>query len=211
MQHLEMGMRHTDEGARRIAAVGESPLFRACLGRIDAAEADRAFCRHGLPHALDVARIAWILNLERAYGLSRDVVYAAGLLHDVGRAGQYATGEDHDVAGVRIAEEILDALPEHLRLGAGERAAILEAVGGHRGACGDGARADARDDGARADTLEDAQAGARDAGVQAGASGGGALAALIKEADNRSRACFACPVRDACHWTDERKNLSLDI
>ena len=117
---------------KRADAIGRNPVFRGHLGRIDAAEEDRAFCRHGLPHLLDVARIAWILNLERTCGLRKDVVYAAALLHDIGRSEQYATGEDHDVAGVRIAGEVLDDLPEALRFDPLERASILAAVARHR-------------------------------------------------------------------------------
>lgn len=172
----------------RIAAIAEGELFTRCLAGIEAAEADRVFCRHGLPHLLDVARITWILNLERGCGLHRDVVYAAALLHDIGRAAQYQTGEPHDEAGTRIAAEVLDALPEPLRFDGADRAAILHAVGGHRGPLA-GREGDAHEGSATAD----------------------ALTRLIKEADGRSRACFACSVRDACYWSEERKNLSIDI
>lgn len=172
----------------RAAAIAESELFTRCLAGIEAAEADRVFCRHGLPHLLDVARIAWILNLERGCGLRRDVVYAAALLHDIGRAAQYQTGEPHDEAGERIAAEVLDALPEPLHFDGTDRAAILHAVGGHRGPLA-GREGDAHEGSATADVL----------------------AHLIKEADGRSRACFACAARDACYWSEERKNLSIDI
>lgn len=172
----------------RIAAIAESELFTRCLAGIEAAEVDRVFCRHGLPHLLDVARIAWILNLERGCGLRRDVVYAAALLHDIGRAAQYQTGEPHDEAGTRVAVEVLDALPEPLRFSGADRAAILYAVGGHRGALA-GREGDAHEGPATADVL----------------------ARLIKEADGRSRACFSCAARDACYWSEERKNLSIDI
>lgn len=172
----------------RTAAIAESELFTRCLAGIEAAEADRVFCRHGLPHLLDVARIAWILNLERGCGLRRDVVYAAALLHDIGRAAQYQTGEPHDEAGERVAAEVLDALPEPLRFDGTDRTAILHAVGGHRGPLA-GREGDAHEGPATADVL----------------------AHLIKEADGRSRACFACSARDACYWSEERKNLSIDI
>lgn len=172
----------------RIAAIAESELFTRCLAGIEAAEVDRVFCRHGLPHLLDVARIAWILNLERGCGLRRDVVYAAALLHDIGRVAQYQTGEPHDEAGTRVAAEVLDALPESLRFSGTDRAAILYAVGGHRGPLA-GREGDAHEGLATAD----------------------ALARLIKEADGRSRTCFACAARGACYWSEERKNLSIDI
>ena len=77
----------------RIAAIAESELFTRCLAGIEAAEVDRVFCRHGLPHLLDVARIAWILNLERGCGLRRDVVYAAALLHDIGKPEAQCRGK----------------------------------------------------------------------------------------------------------------------
>ena len=123
---------------RRVHAIEESFAFRGHMRRIEDAEQAREFCKHGMTHLLDVARIAWIFNLERGLGFDREVVYAAALLHDLGRSEQYATGEDHDVAGARIAADILDSLPDGLRFDADERAVILAAVSGHRGACTDG-------------------------------------------------------------------------
>lgn len=123
---------------RRVHAIEESFAFRGHMRRIEDAEQTREFCKHGMTHLLDVARIAWIFNLERGLGFDREVVYAAALLHDLGRSEQYATGEDHDVAGARIAADILDSLPDGLRFDADERAVILAAVSGHRGACADG-------------------------------------------------------------------------
>lgn len=58
-------------------------------------------------HLLDTARLAWISNLEEGLGLEREVVYAAALLHDIGRSEQYETGIPHAEAGARIAEPIL--------------------------------------------------------------------------------------------------------
>lgn len=172
---------------QRVDAIRRSPLFAEHLGRIEAAETERAFCGHGLAHLLDVARIAWICALERGDDVPKDVVYAAALLHDVGRSAQYATGEDHDVAGVRIACDILDGLPAGLRFDDAERAAILDAVAGHRGELAEGERSAGGEDRRRV------------------------LARLIKEADGRSRACYACPAREACYWPDERKNMAIDI
>lgn len=199
---------------RRVHAIEESFAFRGHMRRIEDAEQTREFCKHGMTHLLDVARIAWIFNLERGLGFDREVVYAAALLHDIGRAEQYATGEDHDVAGVRIATDILDGLPDALRFSADERAAILAAVFGHRGACaGEEAVAASWDaevptgaDGAQGHAVGTHRAGGAHRG-----EGAESLVHLIKEADNRSRACYACPVRDACYWPDERKNLSIDI
>lgn len=38
----------------------------------------------------------------------RDRIYVAGLLHDIGRAAQYTTGVHHSIAGIPLAEEILN-------------------------------------------------------------------------------------------------------
>lgn len=184
------------EDMPRVQAIWESSLFRVSLAAIEDAEQDREFCRHGLAHLLDVARVAWILNLERGLSLNREVVYAAALLHDIGRAAQYATGEDHDVAGARVAGEILDALPEGARFSPAERAAIIEAVRGHRGHAAAGA--------------DFIAAGSGLAAVGTPAADG-ALLALIAEADHVSRPCFACSAQEACYWPTERKNLRVRI
>ena len=36
-------------------------------------------------HFLDVARLAWIAGLEQGLGLDKEIVYAAALLHDIGK------------------------------------------------------------------------------------------------------------------------------
>lgn len=199
---------------RRVHAIEESFAFRGHMRRIEDAEQTREFCKHGMTHLLDVARIAWIFNLERGLGFDREVVYAAALLHDLGRSEQYATGEDHDVAGARIAADILDSLPDGLRFDVDERAVILAAVSGHRGACADGevvvAPRAAEVPTGEADDRGHMGSARHASGTHRG-EGAESLAHLIKEADNRSRACYACRVRDACYWPDERKNLSIDI
>ena len=87
----------------RIDKLIRHPLWRVALDDIEAAETDRAFCRHGLPHLLDVARLAYLEDLERGLGLSKEVIYAAALLHDIGRQLQYAQGVPHHEGGVRLA------------------------------------------------------------------------------------------------------------
>ena len=106
------------------------PLFIRTMKDIEQEEADRIYCRHGLSHGLDVARIAWIRVLTEHLSFSRDVVYAAGLLHDIGRLEEKKIGLSHDRAGVALAEQVLQDtpfLPE-------EKAMILNAVRYHRSA-----------------------------------------------------------------------------
>lgn len=112
----------------RICALLEQPYYRRCLQEMEQLERGRIYCRHGLPHLLDVARIAALLAAERNASYPRDVIYAAALLHDVGRLKQYVTGEPHAQAGIIMARDILRDTaftPE-------EQTEILEAIGGHQ-------------------------------------------------------------------------------
>lgn len=112
----------------RIQPILNHPLHRDGMAQMDELERDRIYCRHGLPHLLDVARIAALLAEDRGAEYPRDVIYAAALLHDLGRLKQYTTGEPHARAGVPMAEEILrsTAFTE------AEQEEILQAVGRHR-------------------------------------------------------------------------------
>lgn len=93
-----------DERVERILC---HPLFTENMKRCEELERERVFCHHDIAHALNVARICYIIVLEHGLGYSRELVYAAALLHDIGRAAQYMTGESHHQAGMRLAGEIL--------------------------------------------------------------------------------------------------------
>lgn len=95
------------EMMERIDKILNDDLFIENMRKNEAAEADRSFCRHNMAHLLDVARIAMILNLEEGLGLEKDVVYAAALLHDIGRHIQYKEGTPHEQASAGIAPSIL--------------------------------------------------------------------------------------------------------
>lgn len=45
----------------------------------------------------------------------------------------------------------------------------------------------------------------RDSGVRQRAD----LAGILYRADKASRACFACPSREQCNWSEDRKNLEI--
>ncbi|MBS4007516.1 MAG: HD domain-containing protein [Clostridium sp.] len=71
-------------------------------------ETDRQYCCHNFSHLLDVARIAWILCLERQIELPRSVVYAAALLHDIGRFAEHEDGRvDHAAKSALLAAPLL--------------------------------------------------------------------------------------------------------
>lgn len=67
----------------------------------------REFCRHDIYHALDVARIAYIMVLENNIQVKKENIYAAALLHDIGKWMQYDKGIPHELASAQLAEGIL--------------------------------------------------------------------------------------------------------
>lgn len=91
----------------RINQILEHSLWKFHILKLKEAEKDRIFCKHGVEHLLDVARIAYIENLEENYGISKEIIYATALLHDIGRFLQYSEGISHEKAGAELAEKIL--------------------------------------------------------------------------------------------------------
>lgn len=86
----------------RIESIMSNKLFLSRLSEIKESEKDRKFCGHDISHFTDVSRIAYILNLENGLNLSKDVVYAAGLLHDIGRGY-----DNHNENSAELADIIL--------------------------------------------------------------------------------------------------------
>lgn len=113
----------------RVDRVLGHPEFQRRLTELTELERDRIFCRHGLDHLLAVARLMLILSREEGIDLPRDRLYAAALLHDVGRGEQYRTGVPHARAGVPIAEKIL----ADCGFGPEEREELLRAIAAHSG------------------------------------------------------------------------------
>ena len=91
----------------RVNAVWQHETYQSCLSKLKAWEEKREFCRHTPEHFLDVARLTWILALEQGIPAKKEIVYAAGLLHDIGRFRQYEEGIPHEQAGAELAEQIL--------------------------------------------------------------------------------------------------------
>lgn len=91
----------------RINRILGNDLYQEYLERNKQAEAQRRFCHHNMGHFLDVARIAMILNIEDNYGQSKEMIYGAALLHDIGRWVQYEDETPHEQASVKLAPQIL--------------------------------------------------------------------------------------------------------
>lgn len=103
--------------------------FKKCLQRNRELEQNRIFCRHGMTHILDVARIAYIINLENKFNLKKELIYATAMLHDIGRWKEYEENIPHNIAGAEIARGIL----EECRFSREETDIIIEAIINHRG------------------------------------------------------------------------------
>lgn len=87
--------RSEEQSTNIIEAIRRHPLFQEHYKRLAQAEKDRRFCCHQMEHLLDVARIAYIRNLEAGLGFSKKMIYAAAILHDIGKARQYEEGIPH--------------------------------------------------------------------------------------------------------------------
>lgn len=157
----------------RLTELLHHPLFLKQMEQIEQQEQGRQFCRHGWQHCMDVARGAALLNAERRLGLDKELIYAAALMHDLGRAEQYAKGTSHEEAGRQLALAILPACGFQ----PWESRCIAQAVERHR------------------DQEET----------------GNLLAALLAEADKKTRLCFACRAGTQCNWPENKKNQTIQL
>lgn len=114
----------------RIDSILNNSAFMDYMSNINRSERDRIYCLHDINHSLDVARICYIINLEEQLGFDKELVYAMALLHDIGRAKEYETGESHHQAGIEIAKDIL----ADCGFDADEIKAICHAIGKHKSA-----------------------------------------------------------------------------
>jgi len=91
----------------RVNKILNHKLYKIYLEKNKAAEEGRPFCHHDMGHFLDVARLAMIFNLEQGLAIPKETVYAAALLHDIGRWRQYEDKTPHEKASAVLAPEIL--------------------------------------------------------------------------------------------------------
>lgn len=98
------------------------------MTEIEQTECNRIYCRHGISHSLDVARIAYIIVLEKGLDISKDLIYATAILHDIGRC---QSNKDHNVYSVELAEKILN----QCNYSKDDITLILDAVYSHRNLC----------------------------------------------------------------------------
>lgn len=91
----------------RVNKILNNSIYKNSYRLNEECEKTRIYCKHDMAHYLNVARIAWIFNLEENIGLSREIVYATALLHDIGKHEQYLNKIPHEIASAKIALDIL--------------------------------------------------------------------------------------------------------
>ena len=112
----------------RVNRIIKDPLWKEKIAEIRRFEAKRRFCGHGIPHLVAVARIAYIESMEQRADVDPEILYAAALLHDIGRSLEYTEGIPHEEAGFSLSQAILP----QCGFGGGEAEEILRAVRSHR-------------------------------------------------------------------------------
>lgn len=112
----------------RVDLILENSKYQEYIDKIKQAEEKRIFCLHNMNHFLDVARIAYIMSLEEELQISKELIYATALLHDIGRFVQYEDGTPHEEASALLAPAIL----REAGFTKAEQDEILRAIREHR-------------------------------------------------------------------------------
>lgn len=114
----------------RLREAVNHPLYQQHYRKIQEVERKREYCHHDMEHFLDVARIAYIRNLELHLGYEKELIYLVALLHDIGKDRQYLEQVPHEIASAKIAENILEDLTG--ACSEAEISWILQGIRGHR-------------------------------------------------------------------------------
>ena len=170
----------------RVRQIVTHPLYQQEFSALQKAEQERIYCNHTMEHFLDVARICYIMVLQDRAEISRELIYGAALLHDLGRYRQIAEGIPHEEASACLAEQILT----DCGFAAEERSLIKEAILQHRGH-GAAKPAEAPAAGDPKNTAK------------------GSLGDYLYRADKMSRLCFCCDAAESCIWSEEEKNMEI--
>lgn len=91
----------------RIEKILQQPAYWEYIKSMEWYEKDREYCRHDMNHFLDTARIAYIYSLEHKLPYTKEVIYAMGLLHDIGKWVQYKDNTPHEKASAQLAKPLL--------------------------------------------------------------------------------------------------------
>ena len=117
----------------KVNEILNSEKYTKYLVLLEELEEDRVFCKHGIEHCLDVARIAYIRALESDMPYSKDIIYAIALLHDIGRVLEYKENIPHHEGSLILSKEILGET-SFTKVDIGK---ILKAISEHRNVTSD--------------------------------------------------------------------------
>lgn len=113
---------------KKVNDILNNTLYKENLEKLLKYEEKREFCRHDLKHFIDMARIAYIMVLEKGLPYAKELIYAIGLLHDIGRVNQYEEGIPHHIASVELSKEIL----KKIDFTEEEKNIIIKSIQNHR-------------------------------------------------------------------------------
>lgn len=168
---------------KRVNEIYNHPIFQEKFCALQEAEKDRLFCKHTLEHFIDVARLMYLLALEQELVVSKEVIYALALMHDIGRIDQSEKGIPHEQAGADLCDVILPDCGFTKAETETIKAAILQ----HRNRN----QNQNQDKNAASDEKNPYQK-------------------LLYRADKKSRNCFACKMQKECNWDVEKMNLKIE-
>ncbi|MDO4393715.1 MAG: HD domain-containing protein [Bacillota bacterium] len=170
------------DNMERLQRIYEHPVYARELKKLEADEQERRFCRHGMNHIMDVARICCIYCMRDGIidneNLSPELIYATAMLHDIGRHSENCDGIPHEDAGASIAEAVM-------RDCGFKKEEIIWAINGIK----DHRRSEASNE---VDVMN-------------------RFADNLRLADKKSRPCYRCDVRDECKWHSDKMNLKVGI
>ncbi len=112
----------------RVNRILNHKKYQEYLKRIQECEKERIFCHHDMVHFLDVARIAYLMDLTENLNIGKERIYTAALLHDIGRFVQYEDGTPHEIASALLAPQIM----EECGYSREEITEVIEAIKNHR-------------------------------------------------------------------------------
>ena len=117
---------------KRVNEIWNHPVYQTHLTKSTALGKERKFCRHTVEHFWIRQGLLTYIRWREGLCIPKDLIYAAALLHDIGRHLQYEEGTPHEKASAGIAAQIL---PE-CGFTEAECERILDAVLSHRRSAG---------------------------------------------------------------------------
>ncbi len=203
--------------------------YKTYLEELSELEKERVFCNHTIEHFLDVSRIAYIRVLEEGLKYSKEVIYAIGLLHDIGRVLEYKEEIPHHEGSVIIAKDIL----KETSFTKEEKDEILKGIEGlkyskeviyaigllhdigrvleykeeiphHEGSviiAKDILKETSFTKEEKNEILKGIENHRKDSVDE--------LSRIIYESDKLSRNCFSCKSEKDCYWSKEKKNFKI--